>query len=87
MGDEGCKGDDIVVYPQMVCEINGALPSGAQPWVEFRMAGKPSVCRTTGACRSAVSTSSADGYEPNYDLSQNPGDYEIKCLAGGNWPG
>lgn len=27
--------------------------------------------------------SAANGYEPNYDLSAHPGDYEIKCLAGG----
>ena len=27
--------------------------------------------------------SAANGYEPNYDLSANPGEYEIKCLAGG----
>jgi len=25
----------------------------------------------------------ANGYEPNYDLSANPGEYEVKCLAAG----
>jgi hypothetical protein len=40
MNDDGCKAGDMILYPQLECEINGALPSGAQPWVEFRVAGK-----------------------------------------------
>jgi len=40
-GDAGCKGSDMVVYPELSCQLNGALPSGTQPWVEFRAAGKP----------------------------------------------
>jgi hypothetical protein len=41
MGDEGCGGSDRVLYPEISCHLNGALPSGSQPWVEFRAAGKP----------------------------------------------
>lgn len=43
MGDDGCKGSDLVLYPEVSCEWNGVLPSGSQPWVEFRLAGKPAV--------------------------------------------
>lgn len=40
MGDDGCKGSDMVIYPEITFETNGELPSGAQPWVEFRAVGK-----------------------------------------------
>jgi len=38
--DEGCKGGDLIAYPGLTAELNGALPSGAQPYVEFKMNGK-----------------------------------------------
>ena len=41
MGDGGCKGSDLILYPEISCQLNGALPSGAQPWVEFQATGKP----------------------------------------------
>ncbi|HEX7879598.1 MAG TPA: hypothetical protein VF720_09330 [Candidatus Eisenbacteria bacterium] len=40
MDDKGCKGGDLIAYPGLIAELNGALPSGAQPYVEFRMNGK-----------------------------------------------
>lgn len=39
--DSGCKGSDLILYPEISCHLNGALPSGAQPWVEFQATGKP----------------------------------------------
>ncbi|MDZ4806298.1 MAG: hypothetical protein SGI90_15675 [Candidatus Eisenbacteria bacterium] len=41
MNDEACKGTDLILYPEISCHLNGELPSGATPWVEFRAAGKP----------------------------------------------
>ncbi len=41
MGDEGCKKTDLVLFPELKCHLYGALPSGSQPWVEFRAAGNP----------------------------------------------
>ena len=38
-------------------------------------------CELTGVYGDAESA--AAGYEPNYDLSKNPGEYEIKALAAG----
>ena len=43
MNDEGCKQTDLLVHPILTCEVNAALPSGSQPWVEFRMPGKPAL--------------------------------------------
>jgi hypothetical protein len=43
MSDEGCKPTDLLVHPVLTCEVNAALPSGSQPWVEFRMPGKPAL--------------------------------------------
>jgi hypothetical protein len=43
MDDPGCKPSDLVVFPMIYCEVNGALPSGSQPWVEFRIPGKSPV--------------------------------------------
>jgi hypothetical protein len=40
MFDEGCKGSDLVLYPGITAELNGEMPSGAQPYVEFRMGAK-----------------------------------------------
>lgn len=40
MGDDGCKGSDVVLYPSMSFAMTGPLPSGATAWVEFRVPGK-----------------------------------------------
>jgi hypothetical protein len=40
MDDKGCKGGDLIAYPGLTAELNGALPSGAQPYVEFRMGAR-----------------------------------------------
>lgn len=38
---EDCSSGDILWFPSVTYELNGALPSGTQPWAEFTVPGKP----------------------------------------------
>ena len=38
-----CGPGSFLLFPAIEYELNGALPSGSQPWVEFTVAGKPTL--------------------------------------------